>query len=246
MKPPRGCEGRTDNRKSGKKLGPEQRLRQLIEKKTLGVGFTDPTCPGNDQHLADYPDSRDVENSHLRWLGAVHLLGQPLRGSVAPGGDQRFANRALPGGPQSDIRRTTASPAALDRCEGRGLASDEQLLLLGGELDHAPAAAGIAQRREDPAGHAKVRVTHVRGFSGLRQTQRDASELSGGHGIAPPTMAQTPWLLRPGLFTNAIYPPVRGRMFASTRGGRHGPNARRKRQKRPALGGGAPRPRGNP
>ena len=55
-------------------------------------------------------------------LGPVHLLGEPLRDSVAPGGDQRFAN--------------------------------------------------------------------------LRQTQRDASELSGGHGIAPPTMAQTPWLRR--------------------------------------------------
>src|SRR5436309_5904548 len=70
---------------------------------------------------------------------------------------------------------------ALDRREDRGLGSDEQLLLLGSELHHPPPAAGIAQRRENPAAHAKVRVPHVSGFGGLRQTQGYASELMGRH-----------------------------------------------------------------
>ena len=59
------------------------------------------------------------------------------------------------------------------------LRSDEELLLLGRELDHAPAAAGIAQRREDPAGHTKVRVAHVSGFGRAGQAQSEASELAG-------------------------------------------------------------------
>jgi len=61
------------------------------------------------------------------------------------------------------------------------LRSDEELLLLGRELDHAPAAAGIAQRREDPAGHTKVRVAHVSGFGRAGQAQSEASELAGCH-----------------------------------------------------------------
>src|SRR2546422_941590 len=115
-----------------------------------------------------------------RWLPEV-LFGETLRGPVAPGGDQRFANRALPGGPQPHIRRTAATPAALDRREDRGLGSDEQLLLLGSELHHHPPAAGEAQRRENPTAHAKVRVPQVSGFEGLRQTQGDASKLASGH-----------------------------------------------------------------
>src|SRR2546425_5497181 len=114
--------------------------------------------------------------------GEFSSAGEPLRGPVPPGSDQGFANRTGLGGPQSDIRRTAATPTALDRREDRGLGSDEQLLLLRGELDHAPAAAGIAERRENPARHAKVRVAHVSGFRGLWQTQGDASELTGGHG----------------------------------------------------------------
>ena len=113
--------------------------------------------------------------------GEFSSAGEPLRGPVPPGSDQGFANRTGLGGPQSDIRRTAATPTALDRREDRGLGSDEQLLLLRGELDHAPAAAGVAERRENPARHAKVRVTHVSGFRGLWQTQGDASELTGGH-----------------------------------------------------------------
>jgi len=41
------------------------------------------------------------------------------------------------------------------------------VLLLRGEFDHGPTAAGIAEGREDAARHAKVRVTHVSGFRGL-------------------------------------------------------------------------------
>ena len=125
--------------------------------------------------------NQQAENSHQPRLGVVHLLGESLRGAVPPGGDQGFTNGTLLGGPQPNIRGTTATPTALDRREDRGLGSDEQLLLLRGELDHAPPAAGIAERRENPARHAKVRVTHVSGFRGLWQTQGDASELTGGH-----------------------------------------------------------------
>src|SRR2546430_11010736 len=114
--------------------------------------------------------------------GDLSSAGEPFRGPVPPGSDQGFANRTGLGGPQSDIRRTAATPTALDRREDRRLGSDEQLLLLRGELDHAPAAAGIAQRREDAARYAKVRVTHVSGFDGLRETQGDASELARRHG----------------------------------------------------------------
>src|SRR2546425_8053105 len=113
--------------------------------------------------------------------GEFSSAGEPLRGPVPPGSDQGFANRTGLGGPQSNIRGTTATPTALDRREDRGLGSDEQFLLLRGELDHAPPALGIAQRRENAARHAKVRVTHVSGFRGLWQTQGDASELTGGH-----------------------------------------------------------------
>src|SRR5437773_1615337 len=125
--------------------------------------------------------NQQAENSHQPRLGVVHLLGESLRGAVPPGGDQGFTNGTLLGGPQPNIRGTTATPTALDRREDRGLGSDEQFLLLRGELDHAPPALGIAQRRENAARHAKVRVTHVSGFRGLWQTQGDASELTGGH-----------------------------------------------------------------
>src|SRR2546428_2525215 len=68
-------------------------------------------------------------------LRGVDLLGEPLRGPVAPRGDQRLTNGTLLGGPQPDVCGTTATPAALDGREGRGLGSDEELLLLRGELD---------------------------------------------------------------------------------------------------------------
>src|SRR2546426_160312 len=76
--------------------------------------------------------------------GCAQPFGETLRSPVAPGGDQRLANGAQLGGPQPDIGCTTATPTALDRSEDRRLGSHEQLLLLRGELDHAPAAAGIA------------------------------------------------------------------------------------------------------
>jgi len=98
--------------------------------------------------------------------------------------DQRLTNGTLLGGPQPNVRGTTATPAALDGREGRGLGPHEQLLLLRGELHHGPAALGVAQRRENAARHAKVGVAHVIGFQGLRQTQGDASELAGCHEIA--------------------------------------------------------------
>src|SRR5213592_1914451 len=53
-----------------------------------------------------------------------------------PLGRERFAradrNGTLLGGPQPNVRGTTATPAALDGREGRGLAFDEELLLLRG------------------------------------------------------------------------------------------------------------------
>src|SRR2546430_15933736 len=77
-------------------------------------------------------------------------------------------------------RGTTATPAALDGREGGGPGPHEQLLLLRGELHHAPTAARIAEGRENPAGHPEVGGAHVRGLAGLRETQRDASEFGGG------------------------------------------------------------------
>src|SRR3989454_3238110 len=53
-------------------------------------------------------------------LRGVDLLGEPLRGPVAPRGDQRLTNGTLLGGPQPDVCGTTATPAALDGREGRG------------------------------------------------------------------------------------------------------------------------------
>src|SRR3989449_6916096 len=73
--------------------------------------------------------NQQAENSHQPRLGVVHLLGESLRGAVPPGGDQGFTNGTLLGGPQPNIRGTTATPTALDRCEDRGLGSDEQFLL---------------------------------------------------------------------------------------------------------------------
>src|SRR5437773_11190011 len=96
--------------------------------------------------------------------GEFSSAGETFRGPVAPRGDQRFTNGTLLGGPQPNVRGTTATPAALDGREDRRLGSDEQLLLLRGELHHATAALGIAQRRENAARHTKVRVAHVSGF----------------------------------------------------------------------------------
>src|SRR5438876_9443041 len=115
--------------------------------------------------------------------GEFSSAGETFRGPVAPRGDQRFTNGTLLGGPQPNVRGTTATPAALDGREGGGLGPHEQLLLLRGELHHAPTAARIAEGRENPAGHPEVGVAHVPGLAGLRETQRDASEFGGGHGI---------------------------------------------------------------
>src|SRR5438128_9865212 len=96
------------------------------------------------------------------------VTDETLRGSVAPGDHERFVNGGLPGSLQPDVCGTGATPSTLDGRERHRLRSDEQLLLLGRELDHAPTAARIAQRREDPAPNAKVRVAHVSGFGHLR------------------------------------------------------------------------------
>src|SRR5439155_3425229 len=114
-------------------------------------------------------------------LCALHLICKTSWGSVVPSDRQCLANRGLLCCVQPDIGGTSTTPRALDRRERPRLRSHEELLLLWRELDHAPAAAGIAQRREDPAGHTKVRVAHVSGFGRAWQAQSEASELAGCH-----------------------------------------------------------------
>src|SRR5437773_11629805 len=111
-------------------------------------------------------------------LIGADLLGETFRGPVAPRGDQRFTNGTLLGGPQPNVRGTTATPAALDGREGRGLAFDEELLLLRGELDHGPAALGIAQSRENAGARSK------RGFAAECSPRRGAAATDRTPGAA--------------------------------------------------------------
>src|SRR5207249_4762890 len=59
----------------------------------------------------------------------------------------RFTNGTLPGGSQPNVRGTTATPAAFDGREGRGLGPHEELLLLGGELHHMRGICAASQAR---------------------------------------------------------------------------------------------------
>jgi hypothetical protein len=57
------------------------------------------------------------------------------------------------------------------------------VLLIEGELDHAPGVVG-REGREDLVADAEVGVVHVRGFDGVRQAEGEAAEEGGGHGAA--------------------------------------------------------------
>src|SRR2546425_4449271 len=79
------------------------------------------------------------------------MIRRPPRSTLFPYTTLFRSNGGLVGSLQPDICGTGATPSTLDGRERHRLRSDEQLLLLGRELDHAPTAARIAQRREDPA-----------------------------------------------------------------------------------------------
>src|SRR5207244_64257 len=149
------------------------------------------------------PQRRRAGDSRHRRLG--NLLQETPRRAVPPGEVQRLTNGARLCRPQPDIRRAPPAPRTFDRREHARLRLDEQLLLLGRQLDHAPAVPGIAERREDFPRDTKVRVAHVRGLGCLRHAQGEASKLVSGHAVGPQLGRYTP---HPPRKTSELSPTV--------------------------------------
>src|SRR5215470_10528475 len=95
-----------------------------------------------------------------RTAQTVLFMWPPLtaRTRIFPCHRQCLAHRAFPRRGQRDVRGTRAAPRTLHRHERLGLAAHEQLLLVGRELHHPPAATRVPERREDLASDAEVGV----------------------------------------------------------------------------------------
>src|SRR5262249_26457822 len=92
---------------------------------------------------------------------------------------------------QVDLRAAPRAPAARDGYEDGRLGPNPASLLLGRQLDHAPALVRVAERREDLPPHTEIRMAHVRRLGRLGQAERQAAESVSGHD--PP-----PFSCRPG------------------------------------------------
>src|SRR5262249_38675854 len=86
-------------------------------------------------------------------------------------------------GELNDGRPAAAPGAARFRNHAAGLANRVGLLPRR-QLHHAPRLI-VAQRREDLAADAEIRMVHVRRLHGLRKAQRQLAGFLGGHALAP-------------------------------------------------------------
>jgi len=111
----------------------------------------------------------------------VRCCRQTLGSPVPPGCDQRLAHRRSLGGWQPHGRTAAPPPTTCDWFECSRLGPHKELLLIRREHDDAPPASRVPERGEDLVRYPEVRMSHVRGFGRLRQTQGKATEFIGRH-----------------------------------------------------------------
>src|SRR5262247_3817300 len=80
-----------------------------------------------------------------------------------------------------DHRRTAAPPGAAGRLEHVWIIAHECRLFLRRQRHHAARFVCVERRENLLAADAEVRMTHVRAFDGLIETERDSSEVFGLH-----------------------------------------------------------------
>src|SRR5262249_60552626 len=104
-----------------------------------------------------------------------------LRTEARPGEPTPVLPRGPGGGGEIDAGRALAPPSSRHRREGRARAADDACLLLRFEQHDTPAGVRIAERREDLAADAEVRVAPMRAFDRACERERKATKLTGSH-----------------------------------------------------------------
>jgi ribonuclease I len=98
---------------------------------------------------------------------------------------QRLPQHFVVHGLQPHSRASGASPRAALRCERGRMLRDELALVVGRQLDHAAPVIGT-ERREYPAVHAEVRMSHVRAFNDATHPERNPPEVVSRHSAFTP------------------------------------------------------------
>src|SRR6266478_3398518 len=83
-----------------------------------------------------------------------------------------------------DVGGAALAPNAAAGIEHVGRFFDERTLLLRGQLDHSPGFVGRAERGENFAFDAKIRMVHVLGFDSPGKSEGHLAEFVGGHGVS--------------------------------------------------------------
>ena len=118
-------------------------------------------------------------------ISPFKLRRKTLRSRVAPGRDKRRAQHSFRSGFETHMRGAAKSPPALYGHKNLGMIVYEFLLLLGRQLHHAQAVAGICERREDFSAHSKIRMVHMRAFGRFRKAKRHAAKVIGSQAMPP-------------------------------------------------------------
>ena len=121
--------------------------------------------------------------------GLLRSFGRSLRfrlcrslHGVLPRESHRFSKTIFIHRIEPDGGAALAAPGATCGSERRGVRTDEILLLVWREFDHAPFVVGM-ERREDFSIGAKVWMTHVRAFDGSLHLQCEAAEFVRSHDV---------------------------------------------------------------